>query len=444
MKQLPIRLCVLLALAWQAHPALAADAELSKAVAQDYQNHLGALFDHFHRNPELSFMETKTAARLAQELRAAGFEVTEGVGKTGVVALLRNGPGPTVMMRADMDGLPVEEKSGLPYASKAIQKDVEGNLYPVSHACGHDVHITSLVGTARQMAARRAEWSGTLMLIGQPAEERIAGARAMMADRLWERFGLPDYALAFHVSAGAEAGKLAAEEGAPYSGSDTVEILIHGVGAHGASPHTGKDPVVLGAQIVLALQTVVSRELPPREPGLITVGSFHAGSKANIISDSAKLQLTVRSESAATRTLLLDGIKRVALNTARAFGIAEDRLPEVTMASEPAPPTLNDVALTRRVKQAWAARLAPGLVEEEPPRMGMGAEDFPGLTTDPYIPSVYFRVGGTPRAALEAARAGGTPVSSHHSGLFKVTPEPAVRSGVEASVAALLDLLRKS
>jgi hippurate hydrolase len=437
------RLCILLALAWQAQSALAADTALIAAVTQDYKAHLGDLFTYFHRNPELSFMEVNTAARLAKELRAAGFEVTEGVGRTGVVALMKNGPGPLVMLRADMDGLPVQEKSGLPYASTATQKDQDGNVYPVSHACGHDVHMTSLVGTARQMAARKAEWSGTLMLIGQPAEERIAGARAMRRDRLWERFGRPDYALAFHVMAGAEAGKLAADEGAPYSGSDTVEILVHGVGTHGASPHNGKDPVVLGAQIVLALQTIVSRELAPREPGLITVGSFHAGTKANIISDSAKLQITVRSESPETRKLLLDGIRRVALNTARAFGMGEDQLPEITMTSEPTPPTVNDAALARRVKQAWRAKLGDSAVEAESPRGGMGAEDFPSLTTDPHIPSVYFRVGGTSPDALAEARAGGAPVAGHHSSLFMVSPEPSVVSGVEASVVALLDLMKK-
>ena len=303
----------------------AADAELANAVAKDYNGRLGALFDHFHRNPELSFMETKTAARLASELRASGFEVTEGVGGTGVVAIMKNGPGPLVMMRADMDGLPVLEKSGLKNASTVMGKDREGNLSPVTHACGHDVHITSLVGTAHQMAARRSQWSGTLMLIGQPAEERVGGASAMMKDRIWERFGKPDYALAFHVSSDVEAGKIFVTEGSPYSGSDTVEILIHGVGAHGASPHRGKDPVMLGAQIVVALQTIISREREPHEAAVITVGSFHAGTKANIIADTAKLQLTVRNESATTRKMLLDAINRVAINTARANGVAEDQ-----------------------------------------------------------------------------------------------------------------------
>lgn len=423
--------------------AIAADTELHKAVARDYQQNLAPLFEHFHRNPELSFMEFKTAARLAQELRAAGLQVTEGVGGTGVVAILKNGPGPTVMLRADMDGLPMEEKSGLPYAANVVLKDREGNAFPVAHSCGHDVHITSLVGTAHQMVARKAEWSGTLMLIGQPAEERVGGALAMMKDRLWDRFGKPDFALAFHVSSLNELGKLEALEGAPYSGADAVDVIVHGVGAHGASPHTGKDPIVIASQIVLGLQALVSRDLAPREPGVITVGSFHAGTKANIISDRAELKLTVRSENPKTRKLLLDGIRRVALNTARAAGVAEDQLPEVREVDDPAPPTVNDVPLARRLKAVWVKKMGADVMDKELPRLGMGAEDFPGFTTTPYIPSVYFRVGGTPKAVLDAADAGGPPVPSHHSPLFKVVPEESVRTGVEASVLGLLELMKK-
>ena len=422
------------------HLAHAAETDLSKAIAKDYKSHLAGLYDHFHRNPELSFMETKTAARLAAELRAAGFQVTEGVGGTGVVAIMKNGPGPLVMMRADMDGLPVLEKSGLPNASRATGKDREGNVQPTMHACGHDVHITSLVGTARQMAARRKDWSGTLMLIGQPAEERAGGAVAMMKDRVWERFGKPDFALAFHVSSDVEAGKIVVSE-APYSGVDTVEIVVNGIGAHGASPHRGKDPVMLGSQIVVALQTIISREREPHEPAVITVGSFHAGSKANIISDSAKLQLTVRNESGATRTMLLDAIKRVAINTARANGVAEDQLPVVTVLDEMTPPTLNDVKLTSRLKQAWTDKLGAQIFDTNYKRSGMGAEDFPFFTAQPYIPSVYFTVGGTSKAALDAAAAGGPPVPSHHSAIFKVESEPAVTTGVEATVTAMLALM---
>ena len=314
-------------------PSLADD--LGAAVLRDYDDYLAELFDHFHRNPELSTVEFKTAERMAAELRAAGFEVTEKVGGTGIVAMLENGAGPLVMMRADMDGLPVEEKSGLDNASRAQQKDpLTGNEVFTMHACGHDVHITSLVGTARQMAARKDEWNGTLMLVVQPAEERGIGARSMRNDRIWERFGQPDYALAFHVSSSGVAGVINVSEGSPYAGADSVDIIIHGVGAHGASPHRGKDPIVLGSQIVLALQTLVARELSPREPGVVTVGSFHSGTKHNIISDSAHLQLTVRNTNEETRTLLLNGIRRIAENMGRVAGLPEDMLPEVIVSDE--------------------------------------------------------------------------------------------------------------
>jgi amidohydrolase len=414
---------------------------LSDAVEADYDQHLAVLFDYFHRNPELSSMEVKTAARLAEELRAAGFEVSEGVGGTGVVAIMKNGPGPLVMMRADMDGLPVPEKSGLPYASTATQIDWDGNEVPVMHACGHDVHITSLVGTARFMAANRDTWSGTLMLIGQPAEERVGGAKNMMKDDLWKRFGKPDYALAFHVASGVPTGKLVAEVGSPMSGADTVDIIIHGVGAHGASPHRGIDPIVLGSEIVLALQTVISRELAPREAGVITVGSFHSGTKHNIISDEAHLQLTVRNDNPETREVLLNGIRRIAENMGRVAGLPEDLLPEVIVSDESVPPTVNDPQLTQRLRAAWSKELGEDIFYESK-REGMGAEDFPYFTTDPYIASTYFSVGGTPQADFDAEKAGGPSVPSHHSPLFKVKSEESVRLGVEATVVALQNLLQ--
>jgi hippurate hydrolase len=418
-----------------------AASELQEAVKKDYDDYLASLWDHFHRNPELSTVEFRTAARMAEELRAAGFEVTEGVGGTGVVAMLENGNGPLVMMRADMDGLPVEEKSGLPNASKAQQRDpITGNVVPVMHACGHDVHITSLVGTARQMAARRDQWSGTLMLVVQPAEERVLGARAMRDDGLWERFGTPDYALALHVGAGNPAGKIDAPEGAAYAGADTVDIIVHGVGAHGASPHRGKDPILIGSQIVVALQSLVSRELAPHAPGVVTVGSFHSGTKHNIISDRAHLQLTVRNTNEETRAILLEGIERIAVNIGRAAGLPEDRLPEVIISNESVPPTVNDVQLARRLKVAWEEAMGADALYEEVPE-GMGAEDFPFFTVDPDIPSVYWGIGGTPQADLDAEEAGGPPVPSHHSPLFRIAPEPSVRAGVESTVVALLELM---
>jgi len=320
--------------------------------------------------------------------------------------------------------------------------DPSGKEVPVMHACGHDVHITALVGTARAMAARRDQWSGTLMLIGQPAEERLLGARAMMADNLWQRFGTPDYALAFHVASFMPSGLIGvAAGGAQYSGADTVDIIVHGVGAHGAYPHTGIDPVVLGSQIVLALQTVVSRTLPPQDAGVITVGSFHAGTKHNIISDRAHLQLTVRNDNEESRQLLLDGIRRVAENMGRVAGLPDDKLPEVIVSDEWVPPTLNDKELTMRLMSVWEARFGAEVFHSER-RKGMGAEDFGFFTDDPYIPSTYFAVGGTPQADIDRAAAGGPPVPSHHSPLFRIDPEASVTLGVEASVAALLELLQ--
>lgn len=420
-----------------------ATGDLSTSIDRDYRTHLGALFKHFHANPELSTIENQTAARMSQELSDAGFTVTSGVGGTGLVAILKNGNGPLVSMRADMDGLPVEEKSGLEYASVAKQiSPITGNEVFVMHACGHDVHITSLVGTARQMANRKDAWSGTLMLIVQPAEERVIGAKAMMEDGLYQRFGTPDYGLAFHVSSGIEAGKIGVTDGSPYAGADTVDIVIHGVGAHGASPHAGKDPIVLGAQIVMALQTLVARELPPRDPGVVTVGSFHSGTKHNIISDRAVLQLTVRNTSPQTRKTLLDGIKRIAENMGRVAGLAEDKLPEVTVLEESVPPTINTPELAQRLRQVWVDNMGEDILSKKPNK-GMGAEDYPFFTTDPYIPSVYFAIGGTPAQDFEDAANGGVPVPSHHSPLFKITPEPAVTKGVEATVLALLELMGK-
>ncbi|GHF15530.1 peptidase [Kordiimonas sediminis] len=424
---------------------MAVDTDLSAAVKADYDSHLKDLFIHFHQNPELSFQEHETAKRMAEELRAAGFEVTEGIGKTGVVAIMKNGDGPLIAMRADMDGLPVEEKSGLSYASKATQEDMfsDNALVPVMHACGHDVHITSLVGTARRMAEMKDKWAGTLMLIVQPAEERVLGAKAMMDDGIWEKFGKPDMALAFHVSSGDEAGVVNVVPSSPYAGVDTVDIIVHGIGAHGASPHTGKDPVLIGSQIVVALQTLVSRELAPREPGVVTVGSFHAGLKHNIISDKAVLQLTVRNTSLETRKLLLDGIKRIAVNIGRANGLPDHLLPEVNVLDESSPPTINTPELANRLKAVWIEKMGDDKVTSIMPT-GMGAEDFPFFTTDPHIPSVYWAIGGTPKKDMDAAKAGtGPAIPSHHSPIFKITPEPAVRSGVESTVHALLELMPK-
>ena len=415
---------------------------LKESIKQDYGARLQDLFEDFHANPELSSVEFKTAEKLAIQLRDHGFEVTEGIGGTGVVAMLKNGPGPLVMMRADMDGLPIKEKTQLSYASKVEQLDPFSKmLSPVMHACGHDVHITSLIGTAKQMAERRDQWSGTLMLIGQPAEERLIGAQAMMDDNLWQRFGTPDYALAFHVAAGMPVGTLNVQEGSPFAGADSVDIIVHGVGAHGASPHAGKDPIVLASQIVLSLQTLISRELAPKQPGVITVGAFNAGSKHNIIPESAHLKVTVRNSNLKTRELLLAGIERITKNLGRAAGLPEDKLPEVIYGRESTPPTINNTELVQRLRAVWQKNLGENRVNAYRSE-GMGAEDFPAFTTVPEIPSVYFAVGGTSLEDIIAARSGtGPAIASHHSPMFKVEPQESVITGVFATVTALFDLM---
>jgi amidohydrolase len=424
-------------------PALA-DQDLSEAAAADYDASLAELFAWFHSHPELSFRETETAARLADELRAAGVEVTEGVGGTGVVGILHNGDGPLVLVRADMDGLPLREDTGLTYASTVTQLDITGIEQPVMHACGHDVHMTSMVGTAMRLVAMRDSWSGTVMFVGQPAEERVGGARAMLEDGLFERFGVPDYALAFHVSAGDPAGKVSISPGLIASSADSVDITVYGVGAHGASPHKGKDPVYMAAQIVVALQGLVSRELAPLEPGVVTVGSIHGGSKHNIIPSEVKLQLTVRADSQATRDQLLAGIERIALGVARTAGMPEDRLPKVEISTEGTPPTINDDELAARIRAAFIRDLGADAVYEKK-REGMGAEDFAYFVmTEENVPGAYFQVGGTPQADLDAAAAGGPAVPSHHSPHFKIDPEPSVTMGVEAMTVAVLELLGKN
>jgi hippurate hydrolase len=426
----------LLALAVQT-PARAQDRALHEAVAADYRANLAALFDHFHQNPELSGREVNTSARMAQELRALGYEVTTGVGGTGVVAILRNGAGPTVMLRADMDGLPLEERSGVPNPSHVRQTDMAGVEQPVMHACGHDVHITAMVGTARQLAARRSRWHGTLILIVQPAEETVSGARAMLADGLYTRFPKPDYAVAFHVAAEVEAGRIDVPETNVASSSDMVSIQVRGVGTHGAFPHLGIDPVLIASQIVVSLQSMVGRTISPLQGAVISVGSIHGGVKSNIIPEQVDLALTVRADTPEVRTQLLDGIDRVARGTAIAMGVPENRLPVVARsATETTPATINDAATARRVRAAIATAMgADALVEH--PRQGMGAEDFAYFVTpDTGVKGVYFNVGGTPREQLATA-------PGHHSPLFRITPQPAVIAGVEAMVTAAEALLQR-
>jgi amidohydrolase len=415
--------------------------DYSASVKADYDKSLAALWDHFHRNPELSFREYKTGARMAQELRAVpGMVVTEKVGETGVVGVLKNGNGPVVLVRADMDGLPVQERSGLANASTVRQVGIDGLEMPVMHACGHDVHITSLVGTARQLASLKDRWKGTVVFIVQPAEERVGGAAAMIKDGLYTRFPKPDYALAFHVAAELETGKIAASEGIQYSSADSVDIRVPGIATHGAAPHLGRDPVYIASQIVVGLQSIISREKGPLEAGVITVGAFHSGTKHNIISEFADLQVTVRANSRDVRDKLIASIERVAVGIGRAHGLPEDKLPIVKV-TESTPVTVNDAALARRLNGAIANALGAEVVV--PFRQtNMGAEDF-AFFVDPQfkIPGYYFGVGGTAPEWIEAAKNGGKPVAGHHSPLFKIDPEPSVRLGIEAMTAAVLDLL---
>ena len=430
----------LLASAIAATPA-AAEPDYADSVKVDYDKSLATLWNYFHRNPELSFREYKTGARMAEELRAVpGMVVTDKVGGTGVVGMLKNGNGPVVLIRADMDGLPIQERSGLTNSSTVRQVGVDGLEMPVMHACGHDVHITSMVGTARQMARMKDRWKGTILFIVQPAEERVGGAKAMVQDGLYTRFPKPDYALAFHVAAELETGKIAASEGIQYSSADSVDIRVPGIATHGAAPHLGRDPIYIASQIVVGMQSIISREKGPLDAGVITVGAFHAGTKHNIISEYADLQVTVRANSQAVRDQLIASIERMAKGIGAANGLPADKLPIVKI-SESTPVTVNDGALARRLNTAIGNALGKDVVV--PFRQSnMGAEDFAFFVDSQYgIPGYYFAVGGTKPEWIAAAKNGGAPVAGHHSPLFKIDPEPSVRLGIEAMTAAALDLL---
>ncbi|MBV1901431.1 MAG: amidohydrolase [Kordiimonadaceae bacterium] len=416
-------------------------ADLNSAVAKDTK-YLESLYTYFHSHPELSLYEHKTAARLAAELRLAGYDVTEHVGGTGVVAVLKNGDGPTIMIRTDLDGLPVQEKTGVAYASTVITKDEKGKTVPVMHACGHDVHMTSLVGTARHLAALKDSWSGTLVFIGQPAEERVLGALAMLKDGLFERFPRPDYNIALHVSPTLAAGDVGLAEGYAFANVDSVDIAIKGISGHGAYPHTTKDPVVLASQIVIALQTLVSRDTSPLEAAVVTVGSFHAGTKHNIISDSAHLQITVRSYKDNVRENLISGIKRIARAQALSFGLPETLMPVVTV-GESTPATYNDPALTNRIKQTLASKLGKSHVHTLGPVMG--GEDFAHYgRVAPKIPSLMFRLGTVSEADMTAMKKGKRKPLSLHSSYFTPDVAPTLQTGVEATSAAVLELLNSS
>jgi len=437
-----------------------ADDGLAAAVAADYEYVLD-LYKHFHQNPELSFLESESAARMAAELEGFGFTVTEGlgdewtrrkvtadvgevldgVGGYGLAAVMENGEGPTLMLRADMDALPLEEKTGVPYESKVVMMDHRGQEAPVMHACAHDSHMAILIGAARQLVAMKDQWSGTLVLIGQPAEEIGLGAVAMLDDGLYQKFPKPDYVLATHTSGWDPADNIAYTSGWALANVDSVDIFIKGIGAHGSAPQFGKDPIVIGAQIINALQTLVSRELDPLKAGVVTVGSFQAGYKHNIIPDEAHLQITVRSYEDDVREKLLAGIRRIAIAQARSAGLRDDMMPEVQIESDYTPSTYNDPELTDRVMTAIAASVGDDRVYERPP--SMGGEDFSQFArTDEEIPTVIFWTGGADPEAMRAAREGkAAPPPANHSPNFAPVPEPTLKLGVQAMTAGALELL---
>ncbi len=445
-----------------AAPAYAADQALAEAVAADYP-YVFELYKHFHQNPELSFRESESARKMTSELKALGFDVTtgvgdkwtkakakadagkalDGVGGYGLVAIMKNGAGPTLMMRADMDALPLEEKTGVPYASKVVSTDYKGQTAPVMHACAHDSHMAIMIGTARRLVAMKDQWKGTLVLIGQPAEEIGLGAMAMLDDGLYSKFPKPDYVIMEHTSGWDPAGAVTYTPGYALANVDSVDIAINGVGTHGSAPHTGKDPIVIGAQIVTALQTLIARETNPLDSGVVTVGSFQAGYKHNIIPDEAHLKITVRSYKDEVRQHLLDGISRIAKAQAQSAGLPEALLPVVTVEKDYTPSTYNNPELTARVMGAVAASLGEVRVYERPP--SMGGEDFSqfGRTADK-IPTMMMWVGGLDPAAYRAGVDGSGPIPpGNHSPLFAPVPEPTLKTGVQAMTAAALELLGK-
>jgi len=435
-----LKLAIAVAMAMATSPAAAAT--LTEAVRADLPQLL-ALYRDLHANPELSMQEVRTPAKLAAEMRRLGFQVTEKVGKTGVVSVLKNGPGPVLMIRADMDALPVEEQTGLPFASKVRAAARSGVESGVMHACGHDTHMAGFIGTARRLAAMKDQWAGTLVMILQPGEETGEGAKAMLDDGLYTRFPKPGHVLAFHDAAALPAGVIGITPGYALANVDSVDITVKGVGGHGAYPHTTRDPIVLASRIVTALQTLVSRENDPANPAVVTVGSFQAGAKHNIIPDEARLQLTVRSYKPEVRKLLLDGIRRIARGEAIAAGMPEDRMPVVTVReAEYTPATYNTEKLSNQALELFTRHFGPQRALKTP--AVMGGEDFSRYwLADKSIESLIFWVGGTPRAKWDAA--GGDPqkLPSLHSPFWAPDAEAVISTAVEAMTLAALDILKK-
>lgn len=415
---------------------------VSDSIARDLPG-LMEVYRDFHANPELSFQEVRSAARLAAEARKAGFEVTEKVGKTGVVAVMRNGPGPVVLIRADMDGLPVIEQTGLAYASKARGTSTAGVESGIMHACGHDTHMTAWIEVARLMAANRQMWSGTLVMVGQPAEEVGLGARAMLADGLYTRFPKPNYAIAFHDSGDLAGGVIGTVPGYSFANVDSVDLTVRGLGGHGAYPQTTKDPIVLASAIVTRLQTLVSREMSPFEPSVVTVGSFHAGAKHNIIPDEAQLQLTVRSYGDAHRQRLLDGIARIAKGEGIAAGLPEDRMPTVLVREPHTRATWNTPDFTRKINAVLTQSLGADRVVETTPTMA--GEDFGeyGLADSANIQATILWVGARRADDLAKARKDGTVLPSLHSPFFVPEADKVIAAGAQALVISAMALMPK-
>lgn len=411
------------------------------AVRGWLDEHLAGLVEtyrHLHAHPELSLAEHETAAAVATQLRASGYAVTEGVGGTGVVGILANGDGPTVLVRGDMDALPVVEETGLPYASTVRVATPAGGTVGVMHACGHDVHTTVLLGTGAALSALRARWAGTVVLVAQPAEEIGRGALGMIADGLFERFPRPDATLALHVSPELPVGRIGYTSGFHAANVDSVDIIVHGRGGHGARPHQAIDPIVAAAEIVTVLQTLVSRRVSPTDPAVVTVGSFHGGTKHNVIPDTVTMQLTVRSYSDEVRALLLDGIRQIAVDTCRAYRCPVP--PTVTVSDEYTPAAYNDPALTASAVSVFSGIFgAEAMVELQP---GMTGEDYGRYARVLDVPGFMFRLGSVPRAVYDASRApDGPPLPSIHSSQFAPDDAGSLRVGVRAMSNLALALL---
>jgi amidohydrolase len=432
-----MKLSVVFVLTMMSISAWAQNSTTSKEVDGVY-SHAHELYLDIHQNPELSGHETQTATKLAGRLRSLGYEVTEHVGRTGIVALLKNGPGPTVMLRTELDALPVEERTGLPYASTVRTKDDAGHDVPVMHACGHDLHMAAILATAEIMAHSKNSWHGTLMLIGQPAEETISGAGWMVKDGLFTRFPRPDVAVALHVGNELAAGKVGIVPGIYDTNADSLRITIYGKGGHGSAPHTAVDPIVLAARTILALQTVVSREVRPGEMAVVTVGYVHAGTKNNIIPDSAELGLTVRTYKADVRKQVLAAIARI--TKAEAEGAGAPREPSIEH-YEGTDAVYNEPALAQRLRAPLETALGKNnVLLEEPER---ASEDF-SVFIGQGVPGFYLDLGGADPEKLAQAKAAGTQLPSNHSSLFAPDVDPALRTAITAEVAMLRNLLTAS